>query len=157
MFGVLHQMCRLSCNLRRGDREPLAKRRKEHWRPESPVSEHITKESHIGSTGRMWRWGAMKKTEFGVAWLRQSVSLWTAHHWTGIKAGIPSALSTASCCRWRRPDVTGRKPRTFEDFALVWTFIYKFYHIIKCICFQCRWKIKKPQKFLLNTRQTLEN
>ncbi len=35
----------------------------------------------------------------GVAWLRQSASRRIAHHWTGIKAGIPSPPSTASSCR----------------------------------------------------------
>ena len=37
----------------------------------------------------------------------------------------------ASVC-WRRPDVTGQKLRTFEDFALVWTF-NKFYHEINTV------------------------
>ncbi len=54
---------------------------------------------NIGSTGRMWQWGAMKETGFGVAWLRQSASWWIAHHWTGIEASITSPPSTASCCR----------------------------------------------------------
>ncbi len=54
----------------------------------------------IGSTGRMWRWGAMKQTGFGVVWLRQSASRRIAHHWTGIEAYPPRHLHPAVVVTW---------------------------------------------------------
>ena len=79
---------------------PLVKRFKEHRRPGSPGSEHITKESHRFKVMDVAVKCHIKEDLFrgGVA---EVICLATdcPYHWTGIEAGIPSLPSTASCCR----------------------------------------------------------
>ncbi len=60
--------------------------------------------------------------------------------------------------RWRRPDVTGRKLQTFEDFALVWTF-NKFYqkrytfNIFKLSVLVCSVNMEFPYSRCCHTSQ----
>ncbi len=128
---------------------PLAKRLKEHRRPESPVCEHMTEESHRFNRedvaarcheGDWFRHGVAEA--ICIATDRPSLNRDRGRHTLpAIYSQLLSSrdisdlsVSRESCddmeasVHLRRPNVTGRKIRTFEDFVLVWMF-NKFYHV----------------------------
>ncbi len=111
--------------------------------------------------------GAMRRTGFGVAWLRQSTSPQNARHWTRRHTRIPTIYSqllsshdtsdlsdnwesrddTEASVHWKRPDVTGRKLWTFEDF-LHWCVMFnKIFHGSKCVWkphIAVKWRLHVP-------------